>query len=271
MRYIKLTFQYMANKNFWKIVLLTLIPSVLISLFASFSSTVTYLVNFFKHDDYGFLSVYHSISDINWQGALIALGVLIVFSCILCVITGTLQRHMRTGRFAITNILKRINENFIASFLTLAVVFLLVYLFGVFTSITISAWYKITSNAVVTLVVSAIFIILIFFVMMLLVSIFSMMNPNMICTGAKVLDSISVSIKATRPHLFQLTFAFTYPLIILFGVQFGLAFVNLKFVHVIIDSIMMLFISCYYPVLTFASYYDIFDRDREDLLPENRL
>ena len=266
-----MTFQYMFNKHFWKIALITLIPSVAISFFASFSSTATYLINFFKQDDYSFSGVYSHISDINWVGLLISIAVLIIFSLILSVITGTLQRHMRTGQFAITNIGKRINENFISCFLTLAVVFLLVYLFGVFTSITVSAWFKITAHATATLIISCFFIALIFVVMMILVSLFSMMNPNMICTGANILDSISVSIKKTRPHLFKICFAYSAPLILLFAVQFGLAFANIRAIHIVIDSIMMFFISCYYPVLAFVIYYDVFDRDREDLLPENRL
>ena len=261
----------MFNKHFWKIALITLIPSIAISFFASFSSTAHYLINFFKQEDYSFSAVYGSISDINWVGFLVALGVLILFSCILSVITGTLQRHMRTGQFAITNIGKRLNENFISCFLTLALVFLLVYLFGVFTSITVSAWFKITSSATATLVISAIFIAVIFFIMVLLVSLFSMTNPNMICTGANILDSISVSIKNTRPYLFKIIVAYSLPFILLFAVQFGLAFVEFRAIHIVIDSIMMFFISCYYPVLAFVTYYDIFDRDREDLLPENRL
>ena len=71
--------------------------------------------------------------------------------------------------------------------------------------------------------------------------------------------------------MFKIIVAYPLPLILLFAVQFGLAFVEFRAIHIVIDSIMMFFISCYYPVLAFVTYYDIFDRDREDLLPENRL
>jgi|GEM_PF-4387641 len=271
MKYVKLTFQYMFRRNFWKIALVTLIPSVAIGFFISFSSTVSLLVHFFDRTDYSFSAIYGDISDMNWWGLLIALGVLVLFSCILSVITGTLQRHMRTGMFAITNIFKRINENFIACFLSLLFVFICIYLFGIFASITVSAWFKITGNAVVTLVLSIFFVIIIFLIMMTLITLFSMMNPNMICTGENVLDSIAVSVKNTRPHFFNLLFAFTMPLGILFAVQVGISFIDISIIHKIVDSLMLFIISCYYPVLVFVAYYDIFDRDREDLLPENSL
>ena len=80
MKYVKLAFQYMGNKHFWKLALMVLVPSVVISLFSSFGTTAHYLVHFFEQDDLHFKTVYHHISELNWVNLLILIAACIVLS-----------------------------------------------------------------------------------------------------------------------------------------------------------------------------------------------
>ncbi len=271
MKYVKLAFQYMKHKKFWLLALFSVVPSIAISFFSSFSSTIALFINFFDRKSYSFADVYSSISELRWTSFIVLVFIVIVLALLLSIIIGTIQRHMRTGCFAITNVFKRINENFFASFISLVAVFLFITLYGLIISCVISAWYFITRNQIATFVLSLIFVIAFFVIFMIMLTLLSLTCPNMVCTGQKLWDSVSISIKAVRPKLFQLLVAFTLPLLLFFAVQVGIIFADIRTLQIILDSIMMIFISCYYPVIIFAAYYDIFEKDREDLLPENNL
>lgn len=271
MKYVKLAFQYMKHKKFWLIALFSVIPSIAMSFFSSFSSTISLFINFFDRESYSFVDIYRSISEIDLQSFLVLLVILIVLSLLLSIIIGTIQRHMRTGCFAITNVFKRINENFFASFVALGAIFIFITVYGLIITCAISAWYLITRNTIATFVLSLIFVLAFFVIFMIMLTLLSLTCPNMVCTGQKLWDSVSISIKAVRPKLFQLLIAFTLPLLLFFAVQVGIIFANIRTLQIILDSIMMIFISCSYPVIIFVAYYDIFEKDREDLLPENNL
>lgn len=271
MKYVKLAFQYMKHKKFWLLALFSVVPSIAISFFSSFSSTIALFINFFDRESYSFGDVYKSISELRLTSFIVLIFIVIVLALLLSIIIGTIQRHMRTGCFAITNVFKRINENFFPSFISLVAVFLFITLYGLIISCVISAWYFITRNQIATFVLSLIFVLAFFVIFMIMLTLLSLTCPNMVCTGQKLWDSVSISIKAVRPKLFQLLLAFTLPLLLFFTVQIGIIFAGIRTLQIILDSIMMIFISCYYPVIIFVAYYDIFEKDREDLLPENNL
>lgn len=276
MKYVKLTFQYMRNKHFWKLALLSIVPSVMLALVSSFGSTIKLFIGFFNLEEFDFKTIHRLIDDrsmqnINWLYYVSMVLILLLLTIILSIFIGTMQRHMRTGKFQITNIAKRVNENFMPSFLSLLAVYIFIFLYGISVSVVMSLWFTITHNKVATFVLSLIFMIGAFFVMVLVIALFSMTAPNIVCTGQKILDSVSLSIRTVGANIFKLSFAFIFPLIPLFAIQIGISFANIRLLQFFTDFIMMVVLSCYYPVLIFVSYYDLFDRDREDLLPENRL
>ena len=276
MKYIKLTFQYMTNKHFWKLMLFALVPSILISLVSTFNSTIKLFIGFFDITDFDFKSIHHLINDgsflkNDWWYYLAMFAIMVLLSLILSVFIGTMQRHMRTGKFQITNIFKRVNENFVPSFLSLLSIYILLFMYGIAVSLVTSIWFSITKNNIATFILSLIFMIFAFVIMVFIISLFSMTTPNIVCTGQKIRDSISISIRTVGSKLIPLSLAFVLPLIPLFGIQIGISFANIRILQYITDTLMMMFICCYYPVLIFVSYYDLFDRDREDLFPENRL
>lgn len=274
MKYIKLTFQYIFSKNFWKLALLSVIPSILLSLVSTFSSTIKLFINFFTVTEFDFKNIHDWVSDLNtnaWTYYLEMIGILLLLSILLSIFIGTMQRHMRTGKFQITNILKRINENFMPSFLSLGCVYLLIFIYGILVSLVTSLWYTWTGDNIATFVLSLIFMIVAFIVMVFIISLFSMTAPNIVCTGQKIRDSVSLSIRTVGPKTLDVALSFIIPLVPLFGLQIGISYANILWLQRIADTFMMIAICCYYPTLIFVTYYDLFDRDREDLLPENRL
>ncbi len=276
MKYIKLAFQYMFNKHFWKLLLFSIVPSILLSLISQFNSTIKLFIRFFDMEYYDFKSLHRNLMDtgsINfewWYYPAIFL-ILVILSILLSIMIGTMQRHMRTGKFQITNIFKRINENVIPSFLTLIAIFVFIFIFGVSVSFVTSLWFTITKNNIATFVLSLIFMICAFVFLIVVIALFSMTTPDIVCTGKKIRDAISLSIRTVGSKLVSICFSFALPLLFLFLIQIGISFANIRILQFIADTLMMIFICSYYPVLVFVTYYDLFDRDREDLLPENRL
>lgn len=264
----------MSNKHFWKLMLLVLVPSVAISLFTGFDTMAKLFVNFPERTSYRFTDLYGLTSEVNWKVLLGLIAVFISYNVLFAVMVGAMQRHMRTGRFAITNIFKRINENFLPVFVTLLMVFLFIFLFGFFMNITILAWWAMTHNLIATYVMSILFMVLFFMLLMWLFSLFFLTCPNMVVTGQGLTDSITYSVRCRRSTQRRLFVAIALPLSIMLGMQFGLVWIPdpaYTVVHIIVNIGIMLFIACYYPVLMFVSYYQINDKDREDLLPVNRL
>ena len=271
MRYIKLAFQYMGSKHYWKLALMVLVPSIVISIFNSFGTTADYIVHFFDYDTYDFASVHSRTSELTWWSALILIGVCLVLAILLSVYIGTMQRHMRTGRFAITNIFKRINEHFLPSVFTIATIFVMVYLYGLGMTISVTLWYLITKNATATFALTIVSMVLLFLAMIYIICIFSMVTPHIVVTGSRFKDAVLHSLHVTHDNIGRLYLAFALPVVLLLAFQFAFVWCNIRIVHIVIDSLTMLFIGCYYPVLIFVAYYDINDKDREDLLPVNKL
>ena len=275
MRYIRLTFQYMFNKHFWKLALLVLLPSVAVSLFTSFNTTAHMIINFSHMEDYSFRSIYLQSSELssgNWWKVLLGLGAaLIVFAVMFAICIGTMQRHMRTGKFAITNVWKRINEHFLPSVITIGTVLLFLYVYGLLIDTTVVLWWAITHNQIATYVMTILSMVLLFVCLTLLFCFFSMVCPHMVATGAALGDSMGYSVRTAKHDWVRLWTAFALPLAGLMMIQFPFALVNVRAVHIIVDSLTMFFICTYFPVLMFVSYYQLTDRDREDLLPVNRM
>ena len=274
MKYSKLAIQYMTNKHFWKLMLMLLAPSVVISLFTGFDTTAKLITFFPERQSYKFADMYSFTSEVNWKVLIGLVMLFFVYVILFAVMIGAMQRHMRTGKFALTNIFKRINENFLPVFITLLTVFVFLFLYGLCINVTIIAWWGMTKNLVATYVLTICFMVIFFLILMWLFTILFLTCPNMVVTGQSLSDSLSYSIRISRSKRRSLFVAIALPLSVMLALQFALVWIPDKVyrvLHVIINSIIMLVITCYYPVLMFVSYYDINDKDREDLLPVNRL
>lgn len=275
MKYIKLAFQYMFNKHFWKLALMVLVPSVAISLFNSFNNIAKMILNFSALEDYTFRTIYLNSSEFNagnWWKILLALaGTLVVLGVIFSIYIGTMQRHMRTGKFAITNVWKRINEHFLPTVITILFVFILLYLYGIMIDTTVVLWWAITKNKIATYVMTILFMVMFFALLTCIFSLLSLVCPHMVVTGENLGNSIGFSIRTAKHAINRLFVAIALPLATLMAIQFPIALVDIRAVQIIVDSITMFFICTYFPVLIFVAYYDINEKDREDLLPVNRM
>lgn len=271
MKYIKLAFQYAKGRNFWKLALITVIPSLLFSFIASFSNVAKFFINFFDYDLKSFNAIFKELTDLTWGNLLLMILSLIIIAVIVSIFIGTMQRHMRTGKFAVKNIFKRINENFLPTVLSLVLTYILIFIFGFFVSLFVTFWFAVTKIKLATLILSAFFALVIFIFMVYLMALFSLSAPFMVTTGSSVFSSASSSIRNARHHIKDIFVAIILPLLPLFALEYAVALLDFKPISVLVDTLFFSFLMSYYPVLIFVTYYDIQQLDREDLLPVNRM
>ncbi|NCA67221.1 MAG: hypothetical protein EOM87_04055 [Clostridia bacterium] len=271
MKFVKLTFQYIKGKHFWKLAALTLLPSLLFSFLSSFSNIASFFVNFFDQNLSSFAAIYSKLIDVNGKNFVFVILSIVVFSSIIAILIGAMQRHMRTGKFSAKNTFRRINDNFMPTILVLVILYIIIYMFGFLISLLIAFWFAVTKIQLATLILSAFFTLVIFIVLAYLISLFCLSTPFMVTTGAGIFSSASSSIRTTRNHIKDIFVAITLPLIPLFALEYVAVIINIWIVSILIDTFFVSFLMCYYPVLIFVTYYDIQQMDREDLLPVNRL
>ncbi len=271
MKYIKLAFQYAKGKNFWKLALITVIPSLFFSFISSFSTVAKFFVNFFDYDLHSFNVIFSELTDLTWDNLLLMVLSIIAISAIISVFIGTMQRHMRTGKFAMKHIFKRINENFMPTVLTLTVLYLLIFAFGLFVSLFVAFWFAVTKVKLAAFILSAFFVIVIFIFLVYLMSLFSLTAPFIVATGANVFSAASSSIRNARHHIKDIFFSILLPLLPFFLLEYAATLLNLKPITILTDTLFFSFLMTYYPVLLFVTYYDIQQLNREDLLPVNRM
>ncbi len=271
MRYIKLAFQYAKGRNFWKLALITIIPSLFFSFFASFSNVAKFFINFFDYDIRSFNAIFKELSDLSWNNLLLMIFSLVIIAIIISIFIGTMQRHMRTGKFAMKNIFKRINENFLPTALMLSILYIMIFVFGFFVSLFVAFWFAVTKIKLAAFILSAFFALVIFIIMMYLMSLFSLSVPYIVATGASVFSAASSSIRNARHHIKDIFLSILLPLLPLFALEYAVALLDFKPLLLLVDTIFFSFLISYYPILIFVTYYDIQQLDREDLLPVNRM
>lgn len=271
MKLIQLAFQYTKGKHFWKLALITVIPAILFSFIVSFSNVAKFFINFNRYDLSSFNKIFKELTDVSWNNIILMLLSIIIISIIISIFIGAIQRHMRTGKFSLSNVFKRINENFLPTVIMVTVIYIMIFFFGLFSALFIAFWYAVTKIKLATLLLSAFFLIVLFMVLIYLMSLFSLSTPFMVNTGANVFSAASSSIRNARHHIKDIFIAIILPLIPMFLLEYVAAIVNIKILIFVIDALFISFLMCYYPVLIFVTFYDIQKMDREDLLPVNRL
>ena len=168
MKYIKLSFEYMKNKHYWKIMLMMIVPALLLSFLSTYSTTASFFTNFFQRtpDELtNFATVFGMFTELS-NRTLVRLALFLLLSLVLAAVfavaIGVIHKHMRTGRFMFRNIFKRINENFLQALSTILAIFLLVFLFGVFMAVNVYFWFAVTKHTVATFALSLIFMLVLF-------------------------------------------------------------------------------------------------------------
>ncbi len=274
MRYIKLTLAYMKNKHYWKLMLLLLIPAVLLSLISSYGTTASFFVNFFNCDLTKFEAVFSLFTELStrtWLRLLLFALLAVVMSAFFAITVGVVYKHMRTGRFLLRNIPKRINENFLPALFTILAIYLIVFLFGLFVAIFVYFWFWATKNMIATFVMSLISMLIIFAFLVIFISLLCLTCPYIVATGKGLFSAVSASIKTTRSKLFSIIIAMLLPLLPMAALEYGVSFANIYALSLVIDTLINSVMFSYYPVLFFVIFYDINGWEREDLKLINTL
>ena len=277
MKYIKLSFEYMKNKHYWKIMLMMIVPALLLSFLSTYSTTASFFTNFFQRTPEeltNFATVFGMFTELS-NRTLVRLALFLLLSLVLAAVfavaIGVIHKHMRTGRFMFRNIFKRINENFLQALSTILAIFLLVFLFGVFMAVNVYFWFAVTKHTVATFALSLIFMLVLFGILISFATLLSLSCSYMVAMGKGLLSAASSSIKTTRKKFWSIVCAIILPLIPLFAIEYGVSFANIKALSIIIDTLINTVLFSYYPVLIFVIFYDLENWGREDLLAINKL
>lgn len=273
MKYVKLTFQYIKNRHFPKLVLISIIPAIILALLNSFSNTARYFLRFSSANSSVFQDIYINSTSFSWQSMLRGITTVLLITLVVAFFINTIVRHMRTGRFSLAKVFSRINDSFLATLRLVIAAALCLFIYGLLNSMLIYFWGVITNHIVwLTLVLSIVSMTALFFVLLLIFSLLVLWVPTMVITGQPALSSLSSSIRAGRKNrLNNLIFPIALPLLPTFALVYIIGIFDIKFFTFVIDFIMSMILLLYYPVLSLVTYYDVMRMDREDLTAINQL
>lgn len=273
MKYVKLTFQYIKNKQFPKLVLISIIPAVILALLNSFSNIARYFLSFSSASSSMFQDIYINSTSFSLQNFFRGIVTILIITLVVAFFVNTIVRHMRTGKFTLSKVFSRINDSFLAVLRLVIVAAACLFIYGVLNSILIYFWGVITKHIVwLTLVMSVISMTALFFLLLMIFSLLVLWVPTMVITGQPALSSLSSSIRAGREkRLNNLIFSIALPLLPAFALVYVIGIFDVKFLTFVMDFIICMILLLYYPVLSLVAYYDVMRLDREDLTAINQL
>lgn len=267
MHYAAKTVEYIF-KNFWRILLLAIIPAVSLGLFTRPAAIFDYYTNVdyygAKHD---FWEVFVKISffECVWWKILIGF---VALAIITAVSLGIILRHFKVGQFSFGKALTYLNDNIIMVTSVFVVALFAITLAQFLISGIIMFVAVFATSFTQYVVFSVIGIIIVYFLMLILFSIGMMWSAELLETGASFFTGFGLAMRKIRGRVFSLFVGSIIPVSVLFAEACLFAYLNVSFAFVI-NIVVYLFIYMYYVSFIMVAYYDISGIEREDLKKVN--
>lgn len=267
MHYAVKTVKYIF-KNFWRILLLAIVPALLLGLFTKPAAIFDYFasVDYYgsKHD---FWDVFVKISffECVWWKILIGFAALAMFTAVSL---GIIQRHFKVGQFSFGKTLTYLNDNIIMVTAVFVVALFAITLAQFLISGIIMFVAVFATSFTQYAVFSVIGISIVYFLMLILFSMGMMWSAEMLETGASFFAGFGLAMRKVRGHVFSLFVGITVPVSVLFAEACLFAYLNVSFAFAI-NMVTYLFIYMYYTAFAVVAYYDICGIEREDVKKVN--
>ena len=267
MHYAKETLRYIF-KNFWRMLLLAIIPAVLLGLFTRPASIYQY---FTSVDYYGstpdFWNVFVEVSffECVWWKILIKF---IALAIVTAVSLGIIQRHFKVGQFSFSKMPTFLNDNIIMVTCVFVAAAFVITLTQFLISGVIVLAYVMAATFNQYVIFSVVGIAIVYFIVLILFSLGMMWTAEMLETGAGFFSGFGYAMHRVRGHVFSLFVGTFIPVPILLAFSYLFAYFNLSFGFAI-NMVLYVFIYMYYIAFAMVSYYDVSGIEREDLKKVN--
>ena len=268
MKYFKKTMEYLfvleKGKRFLTIFLLFL-PVGFVAAFAAPNAVVFKWLSNFTVGDTDFWHAWCLNGNLNWPITLGGLCVAVIFIMFFfSVVSTVVARSMRVGVFKLSVIFREFNENFFpvmaATFMygaiTLIIKAILTALFVMFQTF---------EDATVAALFSCVAGILAFLLLCFMVTIGVMYLPFMVFNGLRSFHAFTASAsKITGKLQIKMFFTVTIPVTVCVAVGVAVGAARNAVASIVVETVTYTLVFTYLVALTFVSYYEILELQRED-------
>ena len=259
------------TKNSIKAIIFAMIPALFVGLFVNPYCLSKFFAVYPDLKVTNYLSMFNAFFDFDWQNVvLIVLGcALVIF--MLSIVFGLIERHMRTGKFSLSESSSMFNNNIMVVAIYFVVIILL-YMFSVFIislltyclHLLISGMGKVPTD--VNIAVSFVFTAILFLVFFRIAMLLFLSIPETITTGYSMSNCINEVSVAMGKKSRSIYIAYILPMFLHFPLNilsYGLWWNKL------IGVLLLAFYIIYYCSLTYIVYFDINNIERKDVTTFN--
>lgn len=264
---VKSTLKFIKN-NFLRLFLYSLVPALLLGVFARPAGVLTVLKDYAQISSRKFSDIFLAVTGFGKWGMIIV-GILayIVICVVASAMMGSIERKMRFGVYAkptIATFFKQVNDNLLALLALSASIFVIFTVVNSLNAVLIYFWASVLSTPAVTLVMSILSIIVLYAIAGVWTTYLLFIIPNMTIKGLSFTDSYLNSIRQTSKIYSRLFLAVFVPLAVLF-IPLILNYLFMWKLGVLFSAIIYLFLVMYLPVLVYTAFFESEEIDRADI------
>lgn len=270
MRLIGATIKYL-GKNFYFLIIGAIVPAVLLGIFSRPSGWFFFLTEYGTLDIKNLGDVLAAVMPTGIFGRIYPFVLIFISLLLACSLLFTvIGKHMRVGRVSLRNPVALINADFIEVFLTLVIAGAIYHAWQFLLSCALTLNHFLltgsgTPNAqtmIVAAAVSVIFFLLLVYVLESLI----LWTPTMSILGYGLADAAAYSVDVVYKKTFTVGAAAAFPYVAAFFVRWGTSFITANgTAHMIVNSVLYLFIITYLICLCMTGYFELTGTPRRDL------
>lgn len=269
MTYSLATLKYL-RRNFFRSFGFTLLPALLLGIFAQPLSMMQVIVSIGKkeHNYNSFLDIFKTINYIDKPLIFVFIVIIMIVAVLfISLLAGSTRQKMRYGGYMsgrTKNFLGHINDNFLPVFKYMLVLFVSLEMIAVLLSTFLYTSTKLFTNALPACIVSTVIFVIceLWFLAMT-----SLTIPNMTMKGYRLGKAMGMSIYQLNAKVFRVFLAVLWifvllaaPLVLLIVFPFN----YMKLVLAIFSFLFYWILLTYICVLMYVVYFDVEELERED-------
>lgn len=269
MTYSLATLKYL-RRNFLRSFGFTLLPAVLLGIFAQPLSMMQVIVSIGKkeHSYDSFLDIFKTINYIDKPLRFVFIVIVMVIAVLfVSILVGSTRQKMRYGSYMsgrARNFVGHINDNFLPVFKYMIVLFISLEMIAVLLSTFLYTSIKLFTNALPACIVSTVLFVLceLWFLAMT-----SLTIPNMTMKGYRLGKAMGMSVYQLNAKAFRVFFAMIWPFILLAAPLVLLIVFPFNYMKLVLAIFSVLFywvLLTYISVLMYVVYFDAEELERED-------
>ncbi len=258
------------KRNFFRCMGFTLIPALLLGIFAQPFSMMYVIVSIGRKEQTytSFIEIFRKINYVDKPLHFIFILFIMVLSVLfVSILVGSTRQKMRYGSYMTgktRNFLGHINDNFTAVFKYVILLFVALEIISILLSTFLYTSVKLFKNALPACIVSTVLFTLcaLWFLAMT-----SLAIPNMTMKGYGISKSIGMSIYELSARSFKVFFAMIWIFIILAAPMVLLIIFPFKHMNILLGVFSVLFywvLINYIVILMYVVYFDVEEIERED-------